>query len=911
MDAFYGKKGKGKGKPHFWKGGGGSRFGHANRGEDFQGKHVLDAETAMQSTTKVPPAWDPRLEKRGYPFRIWLLDVAMWRIGSEVPDIRQGAAVAQRLGGVAKVLARHIPPENLRDGTQVAGPHGQMQQLDGLSLLIRGLTRRFGGFAEETAQHSIVELLAFRRLGSESVDDALGRFETLHATATEVAGFDMGHGALSWMLLTAMEIPRPAWPLLLAPTGGTFPVDTVGFSNLMLAIRRQGHIAEHTHAGPTTMEEGQRRPGGTGNYFWDGDDFGQAGPSSSFFGASEYSGDPTADAHWFHGGGSSSDTSGYYDGHAHEYYYDDGGHTVCSTCSQYWYDDHDDYNDTDTEDEFDESMMDHSDLSSYYGSFDGCTEQSLRQEYLFAKRRFRRFTGKQTRDSRFPRRPASWDLRFGGKRGGKGKGKGKYYAGFPFGPSSLAGGKGKNKGKGRGNPTGKDGQQMKCHGCGSTDHLIMQCPTGKGKGSFNFAAAGESTESHVSGPLAGLAMQSSWFVDTETKAWTKKTVSLSEAIPESTGFESAGFDALSRMRAALSSEPHVGGDDDDYDDDDNNDEFNITDAAGYGFWMNLLAPRSSFMVDEADVSRECQEVSSTIEDLNQRFGYLDLEDSRELDSRELWSPPVDETEFFTMNTPSPSLGTLRTTHDDHYDDDHHYTTTTTTTSAALTVDDYSTQAAAVGASLFLPWWEEKTADEHYLVRTSMKSRSGEGLLVDPGSPDNLVGSGWSKRMNALMTDAGGPAATYVPHYLEVGGVGQGAQTAHSKVTHHIVCPTVGGPSVAGTFTAPELESDKVPALLGLKALTRMKGIMDMGTNRLIVPGPGGVEMRLSPGTVVYPLEPTHSGHLLLPCSEFGRRPGGETITLLSGVNAADTVVAETATVPSRVEVSAPVPASFP
>ena len=70
-------------------------------------------------------------------------------------------------------------------------------------------------------------------------------------------------------------------------------------------------------------------------------------------------------------------------------------------------------------------------------------------------------------------------------------------------------------------------------------------------------------------------------------------------------------------------------------------------------------------------------------------------------------------------------------------------------------------------------------------------------------------------------------------------------------------------------------------------------------------------MRLSPGTVVYPLEPTHSGHLLLPCSEFGRRPGGETITLLSGVNAADTVVAETQAVPSRVEVSAPVPASFP
>ena len=132
----FGKK-KG-GKPHYWRGGGGS---HGKYGESFHGKHVLDAETAMASTTKVPPAWDPRLEKRGYPFRVWLLDVAMWRVGSEVPEARMGAAVAQRLGGVAKVLARHIPPESLRDGAVIAGV-----QMDGLTLLIRGLTRRFGGF---------------------------------------------------------------------------------------------------------------------------------------------------------------------------------------------------------------------------------------------------------------------------------------------------------------------------------------------------------------------------------------------------------------------------------------------------------------------------------------------------------------------------------------------------------------------------------------------------------------------------------------------------------------------------------------------------------------------------------------------------------------------------------------------
>ena len=96
MDSYCGKGGKranGKFHPHFWKGGGG-HGGRFQPREGFQGKHVLDADSAMQSTTKVPQAWDPRLEKRGYPFRIWMLDVATWRVGAEMLENQQGAAVA-------------------------------------------------------------------------------------------------------------------------------------------------------------------------------------------------------------------------------------------------------------------------------------------------------------------------------------------------------------------------------------------------------------------------------------------------------------------------------------------------------------------------------------------------------------------------------------------------------------------------------------------------------------------------------------------------------------------------------------------------------------------------------------------------------------------------------------------------
>ena len=164
-------------------------------------------------------------------------------------------------------------------------------------------------------------------------------------------------------------------------------------------------------------------------------------------------------------------------------------------------------------------------LTAFYGDLAGETEDSFKFQYLFAKRRFRRLTNKRPRQQRFPRRPASssWDLRFSGK--GKGKhghfgGKKGHYAGFPLGPSSLAGGKSKGKGGGTGNPRGKDGETMRCHGCGSSDHLIGRCPTkGGGKDGKNFFTADTRTvsfaaaSSDISRPTTGLNAQPHWYVD--------------------------------------------------------------------------------------------------------------------------------------------------------------------------------------------------------------------------------------------------------------------------------------------------------------------------------------------------------------------------------------------------------------
>ena len=183
---------------------------------------------------------------------------------------------------------------------------------------------------------------------------------------------------------------------------------------------------------------------------------------------------------------------------------DDEGYQCCAACQQYLVDDEEEYwrdNDTDTdEDEFQASTdMSQGELQQYLGDMTNVTYESLKGEYLWAKRRFRSFGQKSIRFTRFPRK--SWSLsmssRKGGKRKGrkgKSRGKGRYH----FEPSvinhsSLAGGKGgkrKGKGKGKGksgsnmsyvtNPRGSDGQIMKCHECLSTDHLAASCPEKKG-----------------------------------------------------------------------------------------------------------------------------------------------------------------------------------------------------------------------------------------------------------------------------------------------------------------------------------------------------------------------------------------------------------------------------------------------
>ena len=51
-------------------------------------------------------------------------------------------------------------------------------------------------------------------------------------------------------------------------------------------------------------------------------------------------------------------------------------------------------------------------------------------------------------------------------------------------------------------------------------------------------------------------------------------------------------------------------------------------------------------------------------------------------------------------------------------------------------------------------------------------------------------------------------------------------------------------------------------------------------------GPGGYEIRLSPGSEVYDLLDSEAGHQMLPCSQFakGRKPSQDSFTFLVGTH---------------------------
>ena len=161
----------------------------------------------------------------------------------------------------------------------------------------------------------------------------------------------------------------------------------------------------------------------------------------------------------------------------------------------------------------------------------------------------------------------------------------------------------------------------------------------------------------------------------------------------------------------------------------------------------------------------------------------------------------------------------------------------------------------------------------------MKNKEGEALLIDPGSPENLMGSEWSQRQQQLAQAANRPKAEYraMKQQLEVGGIGTGTQCA----THSVQLPIALAGGQERSYTAPELPKSGTPALLGQKSLKRLRAVIDCYNAKLYLVGQGGYKMQLSPGSELHALEESHAGHLMLPCSQFKKSSEPDSVAMLA------------------------------
>ena len=178
-------------------------------------------------------------------------------------------------------------------------------------------------------------------------------------------------------------------------------------------------------------------------------------------------------------------------------------------------------------------------------------------------------------------------------------------------------------------------------------------------------------------------------------------------------------------------------------------------------------------------------------------------------------------------------------------------------------------------SLLMAWWEADeegstydaapTGDTNnskaYHLRTRL-ANDRPGLLIDPGAHDNLVGERTAQRMQEIV---GVKAKSLrMNRSLSVEGVGKDSQQADVAQRMALRLCSDDNKQVAGSFTAPVIAGSDLPPLLGLKSLKSFRCILDMGNNKLYLPGPAGCEIQRCPGTVAYDLKMSDSGHLILP-----------------------------------------------
>ena len=135
-------------------------------------------------------------------------------------------------------------------------------------------------------------------------------------------------------------------------------------------------------------------------------------------------------------------------------------------------------------------------------------------------------------------------------------------------------------------------------------------------------------------------------------------------------------------------------------------------------------------------------------------------------------------------------------------------------------------------------------------------------LPDTGAVENCRGSTWAKIATARAARQGVPVKWYRKEPTRQGGVG-------STMSHHDIHVPLQIGSRQIMYQATALDPPGVPALLGKRSMAELDVYYATRPGRFIIPGPGGLEMRFSPGTEE--LAMTDKGHWYLPAKPDSSR----------------------------------------
>ena len=175
-------------------------------------------------------------------------------------------------------------------------------------------------------------------------------------------------------------------------------------------------------------------------------------------------------------------------------------------------------------------------------------------------------------------------------------------------------------------------------------------------------------------------------------------------------------------------------------------------------------------------------------------------------------------------------------------------------------------------TLFPTWsidGSSNSMDFAYLNQQLALSGGRMGLIVDPGSWNNLMGDQFAKVLQHVVERCGS-RVTYTNRNrpLNVGGVGNGSQKCTQDGKFPMALRRGDGTYDSGSLSTPIVQNSHVPGLLGLQTMQMERAILDMANKQLHLCAPGPVNIDLPPGSRTYCLEQAPSGHLLLPITDY-------------------------------------------